>query len=58
MVRGATVNDTVTDYVELARDFLERSREYLPDGDLHEASEKGSGAAAHTMKAVAAANGW
>ena len=48
----------VTDHVGLAQDFLQRSREYLASGDLHQASEKAWGAASHIMKAVAAANGW
>ena len=29
------------DHVNQARDFLTRSREYLTQGDLHQASEKG-----------------
>ena len=41
-----------------ARDFLARAREYLAAGDLHQASEKGWGAAAHMVKAVALAQGW
>ena len=49
---------TVADHLELARNFLERSKHYLRDGDLHQASEKGWGAAAHMAKAAAAANGW
>lgn len=48
----------VLDHLDLAKDFLIRSRTYLEDGDLHQASEKGWGAAAHIVKAVAAANGW
>ena len=52
------VRSTVTDHLELARDFLARSKEYLAEGDLHQASEKGWGAASHIIKAVAAANGW
>ena len=48
----------VTEHVQLAKDFLERSKNYLAAGDLHQASEKGWGAAAHIVKAVAAANGW
>lgn len=47
-----------TDHIALAREFLRRSREYLHDGDLHQASEKGWGAAAHIAKAVAVARGW
>ena len=48
----------VAEHVQLARDFLERSKNYLAEGDLHQASEKGWGTAAHIIKAVAAANGW
>ncbi len=48
----------VNDYASQSREFLRRSREYLAAGDLHQASEKGWGAAAHMAKAVAAANGW
>ena len=50
--------EIVADHVELARDFLERSKFYLAQGDLHQASEKGWGAASHIIKAVAAANNW
>ena len=52
------VTSAVTDHLNLARDFLARSKEYLAEGDLHQASEKGWGTASHTVKAVAAANGW
>ena len=48
----------VADHAAQAREFLARSREYLATGDLHQASEKGWGAAAHMAKAVAAAQGW
>ena len=41
-----------------AREFLGRAREYLASGDLHQASEKGWGAAAHMAKAVALTHGW
>ena len=50
--------NAVSEHAQLARDFLERSKGYLAEGDLHQASEKGWGAAAHIVKAVAAANGW
>lgn len=50
--------DAVTDYETQAREFLIRGREYLAVGDLHQASEKGWGAAAHMVKAVAVAQGW
>lgn len=48
----------VEDYVTQAREFLEHSRIYLADGHLHQASEKGWGAAAHMAKAVAITQGW
>ena len=48
----------IADYEAQAREFLTRSREYLAQGDLHQASEKGWGAAAHMAKAVAVAQGW
>ena len=48
----------VSDYREQARDFLGQSRTYLSEGKLHQASEKGWGAAAHMAKAVALARGW
>ena len=53
-------NDDVAaaDYFAQAREFLERSRIYLADGQLHQASEKGWGAAAHVAKAVALTQGW
>ena len=50
--------DAVTDYEAQAREFLAKGREYLAAGDLHQASEKGWGAAAHMAKAVAEAQGW
>ena len=50
--------DAVTDYESQAREFLAKGREYLAIGDLHQASEKGWGAAAHMVKAVAEAQGW
>ena len=50
--------DIVADHLELAEYFLERSKSYLAQGDLHQASEKGWGAASHIIKAVAAANNW
>ena len=38
------VGSAATEHLELARDFLARSKEYLAEGDLHQASEKGWGA--------------
>ena len=48
----------VPGHIETAKEFLSRSKDYLAQGDLHQASEKGWGAAAQLMKAVAAANDW
>ncbi len=48
----------IADYENQAQEFLARAREYLNAGDLHQASEKGWGAAAHMAKAVAVAQGW
>lgn len=50
--------DEVADYESQAREFLAKGRDYLAQGDLHQASEKGWGAAAHMAKAVAVAQGW
>ena len=51
-------DDPVADYRQEARDFLAKSRHYLAEGDLHQASEKGWAAAAWMAKAVAEAQGW
>ena len=48
----------VEDYRRQARDFLAKAREYLAADDLHQASEKGWGAAAWMAKAVAEVQGW
>ncbi len=40
-----------------AHEFLEKAGQYLAGGDLHQASEKGWGAAAHMAKAVALVQG-
>ena len=53
MATSATI-----EYIASAREFLTRAHNYLAEGDLHQASEKGWGAAAHIAKAVAAARGW
>ena len=50
--------EEVADYESQAREFLAKGRGYLADGDLHQASEKGWGAASHMAKAVAVAQGW
>ena len=48
----------IADYRQQAREFLLKSRQYLAEDDLHQASEKGWGAAAWMAKAVADAQGW
>ena len=50
--------DEITEHEAQAREFLIKGREYLAAGDLHQASEKGWGAAAHIAKAVAVNHGW
>ena len=51
-------DDPIADYRRQARVFLVKSRQYLSEDDLHQASEKGWGAAAWMAKAVAEAQGW
>lgn len=48
----------IADYRQQSRVFLVKSRQYLAEGDLHRAAEKGWGAAAWMAKAVAEARGW
>jgi uncharacterized protein (UPF0332 family) len=48
----------VEDHAQQSLQFLERARQFVADGDLHQASEKAWGATAHMAKAVAAAQGW
>lgn len=48
----------IEDYRRKSREFLARSRAFLSEGDLHQASEKGWGAAAWMTKAVAVAKNW
>lgn len=50
--------EAIADFEVQAREFLLRAQEYLQRGDLHQASEKGWGAAAHMAKAVALSRGW
>ena len=50
--------NAVVDYRQQSRAFLVKGREYLADDDLHQASEKGWGAAAWMARAVAEAQGW
>ncbi len=51
-------SNAVADYRQQSRLFLARAREYLAGDDLHQAAEKGWGAAAWMAKAVAEAQGW
>lgn len=45
-------------HLEVAAEFLARAPDYLADDDLLQASEKGWGAAAQMVKAVAETRGW
>ena len=45
-------------YQEQSKVFLERAYAELEAGDLHQASEKGWGAATQILKAVAEERGW
>ena len=50
---------TRTEYhTDTADQFLAKARHYLAENDLLQASEKGWGAAARMVKAVAEARGW
>ena len=51
-------NSAIADFARQSREFLDKGRQYLAAGDLHQASEKGWGAAAWMAKAVAEAQGW
>ena len=51
-------DDEIVDYNRQAREFLAKSRQYLAENDLHQAAEKGWGAAAWMAKAVAVAQEW
>ena len=50
--------EAVEDYRQQAHTFLAKALEYLAADDLHQASEKGWGAAAWMAKAVAVTQGW
>ena len=45
-------------YSDTAHEFLIKARAHLAEGDLRQASEKGWGAAAQMVKAVAEERGW
>ncbi len=50
--------EQVGHYQELSAEYLRHARELLAEGDLTQASEKGWGAAAVLVKAVAESRGW
>ena len=50
--------EEIVDYLAQSREFMVKARQYLAAGDLHQASEKGWGAASHMLKAAAVAQGW
>ena len=52
------MNEAATQYVARGRKFLAQASEELARDDLEQASEKGWGAAAQSLKAVAAERGW
>ena len=58
MTTPSDSHEEVAGYESQAREFLVKGRNFLAAGDLHQASEKGWGAAAHMAKAVAIAQGW
>ena len=45
-------------HTDTATEFLSKAHVYLADGDLLQASEKGWGATARMVKAVAETRGW
>ena len=58
LIEPEETGDVVVDHRQRAEYFLRKSREFMAEGDLHQASEKGWGAAAHAVKAVASTHGW
>lgn len=58
MVTSSNSHVEIADYESQAREFPANSQEFLAAGNLHQASEKSWGAAAHMAKAVAVAQGW
>ena len=49
---------TTQEHIAITLSMLEHAEEFLRAGDLVQASEKGWGAAAHYLKAVAKQRGW
>ena len=58
LIEPEETGNVAIDHRQRAEYFLQKSREYMAGGDLHQASEKGWGAAAHMVKAIAATCGW
>ena len=52
------MNDTAQQYLQRGRRYLSQATEEFARNDLEQASEKGWGAAAQSLKAVAAERGW
>ena len=48
----------MTEHIETAEDFLEKSNRYFDEGDVLQGSEKMWGAAAHVVIAAAQRRGW
>ena len=49
---------TTQQYQQASEHFLAQARQELADGDLPQASEKGWGATAQILKAIAERRGW
>ena len=49
---------TTQEHITITQSMLEHAEERLQEGDLIQASEKGWGAVAHYLKAVAKQRGW
>ena len=49
---------TTQEHITITHSMLEHAEERLQEGDLIQASEKGWGAVAHYLKAVAKQRGW
>ena len=58
MTRKRLTLATVDFHIETSRRMLEQAGRELGAGDVLQASEKGWGAAAHTVKAIAEQRGW
>ena len=50
--------DQAAEHVSISREMLAKAEEALAQDDLLQASEKGWGAAAHMVRAIAERRGW